>query len=158
MQVSVHQGSSSFLDLPPHFRVVKIYLKVPQNRYFNDPRPKPEGHRRLSGFRLFSEMFPVHMPKVHYRGVHLTRQDLSFLTILGFFDKSCLFQQILLFSTTFSTNIVFFNKSCCFQQVLSFSTRSKKTNLVEKDESCRKRQILSKKTILVEKDKSCRVR
>ena len=112
-----------------------------------------------------SIMILLRSPDLHNWGVHVTRQELSFSTRLVFFDKSCLFQQILLFSTTFSTNLVFFNKSCCFQLVLSFSTRSKKTSLVEKDKichpknkSCRKRQFLSKKTILVEKDKSCRVR
>ena len=53
-------------NVPQVSILAEIYLKVPQNRYFNDPRPKPEGHRRLSGFKLVSEMFPVHMPKVHY--------------------------------------------------------------------------------------------
>ena len=64
------------------------------------------------------------------RGVHLTRQELSFSTRLVFFDKSCLFQQILLFSTTFSTNLVVFNKYCLFQHAVKKQVLSKKTRFV----------------------------
>ena len=102
----------------------------------------------------------------YYRGVHLTRQDLSFLTRLVVFNKICLFRQDLFFRRqilSFSTRLVFFNNSCLFrhavkQQLLSKKTRFvvEKTNLVEKDDicrwknkSCRKKQVLSKKTNLV---------
>ena len=102
----------------------------------------------------------------HYTWVHLTRQDLSFLTRLVFFDKICffndkyrLFRQDLFFRRqilSFSTRVVVLlrvekDKSCWKKQVLLKKTRFvvEKTNLVEKDKSCWKQQVLSKKTNLV---------
>ena len=94
--------------------------------------------------------------------VHVTRQDLSFLTNLVFFDKTCFFQQDLFFQRqilSFSTRFVFYcvlkktilveNNKICWKRQDLLKKLLKTTRFVEKDKTCRKKQVSSKKTTLV---------